>query len=257
MIQKELQLDLFHKGVNQEYPANPEGTKEDPNILRQRLKEVADKFPIVPKELTPNHYPQIKHIRAGDKQSCALETAKLIHRGKILMYGNQHGLIFPFLQHAVERGIVEMPISQVLNIDEHADIAPYTKHFTCHTASWQRYGIDYGFWKTGNSYNWQPERSTATPREDFSPDSYIRSIEADEIDGLSPDVVSIDLDFFNNISPDTDEYQEYIEKIRGLVKRSKCVFVFSSSGWTRFETLSPNTMQRIVKEIQDAFIEGE
>ncbi|PJB10853.1 MAG: hypothetical protein CO120_02705 [Gammaproteobacteria bacterium CG_4_9_14_3_um_filter_38_9] len=142
------------------------------------------------------------------------------------MYGNTHGLIFPFLQRAVETGVVHLPINTVINVDEHADIATYTDLFICHTASWQRYAVDNGFWQIGNSYNWQPTRSTATPRKDFSPESYIKSIEANETDKLSPDVLSIDLDFFNNILPNTSEFNEYIERLKGLVRRSKCILNF-------------------------------
>ncbi len=220
-------------------------------FLHKKLREVAQNMPIEPRELLPNEYPKIK----VGKGRCELETAELIDKKhkRAIMYGDTHGLIFPFLYRAVNAGIIQLPIHTIVNVDEHADIAPYTNSFVCHSASWQRYGVDNHLWQRQQSYNWQPERSTATPNMAYSPALYIKSVGVHDVDALSPEVLSIDMDFFNNIKPGTDKFNLYIEKLKGLVKRAKCVCVFSSSAWTDLERLPRETMQKVVQEIQDTF----
>lgn len=225
----------------------------DNETLVNSLREVAEKYSIDPKELQRDQYPIIE---VEGRKSCLLETAEYIDRKneRALMYGNAHGLIFPFLQRAVEEGIVQLPLKAVFNVDYHADIVLYTDLYIDHTASWQKYGVEKGFWSVKNSYNWQPEKTTAPPTQDRFPDKYIQSVDTNEASHLSPEVLSIDLDFFNNMTPDTDMFDTYISILKKIIKKSKCVFVFSSSGYTKFESLSPETMRQIIQEIQIAFI---
>lgn len=226
----------------------------NPDILKQRLREVVEAYPkdITFREIQQGTYPQIE---TEDRSSCGLETAELIDntKNRALIYGDAHGLIFPFIQRAVEKGMLKVPVGTVVNIDEHADIDSYNDTTLSHTASWQRYGVEQGFWSGINSHNWQPDHSDATRPTQYS--MWLR--DSDNMENLNPDILSIDLDFFNNVHQDSDKFNEYIEKLKGLVSRAKCVFVFSSSGWTKFETLSPETMQKIVQEIQDTFTQEE
>lgn len=220
------------------------------------LQKLAERFPITPRQLAQDEFPEIEsQERFGGPK---LETAYLEDsEGKrLLFYGDGHGLIFPFLNEAVKRGVVQLPLRQVLNLDYHADIATYTEHTVCHTASWQRYGVDKGFWSSSGSYNWQPKHSTAVPRRDFNPEQFIKSIGADQSAVLEPDLLSIDIDFFNNLDPKSPEFSEYLNILKDIIRKSKCIFVFSSSGFTDGK-VKPETLRNVVEEIQNTFLKKD
>jgi len=223
--------------------------------LAVELQKIAERFPVTPRQLTSDQLPVIRpHDRVGPE----LETAYLddVEQKRLLFYGDGHGLLFPFLNKAVKKGIVQLPLRQVLNLDFHADIATYTQHFVSHTASWQRYGVDKGFWGNSSSYNWQPEHSTAKPRRDFTPEQFRQSVSAEQAADLALDLLSIDIDFFNDLDPKNPKFSEYLETLKQIISKSKCVFVFSSSGWTGGK-VTPETLRQIIENIQNTFLKKD
>ncbi len=238
-----------------EYSENFGQEFEPRQELAVELQKLADRFPITPRQLSQGELPKIEpQERVGPK----LETAYLEdpEQKRLLFYGDGHGLIFPFLNEAVKRGLVQLPLRQVLNLDYHADIATYTEHTVSHTASWQRYGVDRGFWDRSGSYSWQPKHSTATPRRDFTPEQFIQSVGTEQSANLEPDLLSIDIDFFNKLDPNDPKFSEYLEVLKNIIRKSKCVFVFSSSGWTGGK-ISPDILRTIVENIQNTFLKED
>lgn len=230
---------------------NFEQSIEPEKALAADLKLIAEKLPFHARELKKDQLPKVQ--QENKYNGPELETAYFVSKDgkKLLYYGNAHGSIFPFLEDAVTKGIIgTLPLRQVLNVDFHADVATYSEHTTCHTASWQKFGVEKGFWSESNSYNWQPEHSTAT-----RPKMYTTAIETDRVLELSPQLLSIDLDFFNDLSLEDPKFSKYLDILKVLVKRADCVSVFSSSGWT-LEKLTQKVVEKIIQEIQNTFTEG-
>ncbi len=193
-----------------------------------------------------------------DKPGCPkLEIAECLdpHKKRILLYGDAHCLIFPFLQRAVEKGILQLPLGPILNVDYHADINTYSASMASHTDSWQRRGVDEGFWRSDCSYNWQPEDSRAQPMRHLDPDRYIRSVSKQQAKELMPEVLSIDLDFLMEMKENCQTLEEHISAVRSLAQRAKCVFVFSSSAWTD-GALIEETFRKVIYEIQSGFLDA-
>lgn len=226
--------------------------------LAAELQKIAERFPITPRQLTPEQLPKIKRYKRDGSELSKLEDAYLedVKQKRLLFYGDTHGLLFPFLNEAVKKGVVQLPLRQVLNLDFHADIATYAHHTTIHAASWQRYGVDRGFWNSSDSYNWQPEHSPFKPLEQFTPKQFIRSINADEASALQPDLLSVDLDFFNNLNPNDPKFSKYLETLKQLISKSKCIFVFSSSGFTK-DKITPETLRQVIENIQNTFLQRD
>lgn len=221
--------------------------------LNRLLQEVAERVPYSFRELEPGQYPTFKTFaRIGPELENAWAFRDLNGVKSAISYGDTHGLMFRCLHEAVQRKIVSLPLRQVLNVDYHADIAPYTSHFVMHTANWQRYGVDKGFWSADTSYNWRPEHSDAEPVQTFSPDRYIRSVTTGEVKNLEPQVLSIDLDFFMGMKRDQKAFQEYLEILKKLECRASLVSVFSSSGWTAGQ-FEPEDFKFLVSSIHDQF----
>ncbi len=237
----------YSENFGQEFEPRPE--------LAVELQRLAERFPITPRQLTQYELPEIE---PGERMGPKLETAYLEkpEQKRLLFYGDGHGLIFPFLNEAVKKKLVSLPLRQVLNLDYHADISTYTEHVVSHTASWQRYGVDRGFWDRTRSYNWQPDHSTATPRCDFSPEQFIQSVDTEQVNGLEPDLLSIDIDFFCDLNQSNPKFSEYLDALKEIISRSKCVFVFSSSGWTGGR-VSPETLKSIVENVQKTFLKED
>ncbi|MCB0333015.1 MAG: hypothetical protein KDD55_05915 [Bdellovibrionales bacterium] len=167
---------------------------------------------------------------------------------KILYLGNAHGLLIPFLSHAIMAGRIEAPLS-IVNADYHADIAEYTPQTSSHTASWQRLGVNLGLWRASDSLNWRPTHSTATPLQSFAPDRYITEVTSDHVLARGQfDVVSLDLDFFMKSPPDLERDLAIILKI---IEVSPVTMMFSSSGWT--DAADSELITRVARTVWDKF----
>lgn len=223
--------------------------------LNEVIKKVSKKSPenLAVSE-TENLLPSMEIRRWRGTDLHILETSELVREGRILMYGNSHGLIFSFLKRAIDKGIIELPIKSILNVDYHADVATYNESDENHYASWQRYGVDKGLWSKDDSYSWQPD-SSELPHSCDDPTPFIRSVNMNEAENLSPDVLSIDLDFFDFAEPENPEFSKFISVLNKLVKCAKCVFIFSSSESAR--TLSPKKIYGIIEPLQASFSERE
>ena len=162
-----------------------------PQPLPVRLAEVAKKQEYKPRKLRKGETPRVL-VRSGG--AIEVEEAALVDRGRGIFYDDSHGLIFPMLEQAKHSGILTVPVDSILNADYHSDIAEYSPQTYSHTASWERYGVGQGFWDRASSYNLRPSNSTAGPY----PSIHVWSNEVDisEAQTLSPQVLSVDLDFF-------------------------------------------------------------
>jgi hypothetical protein len=147
---------------------------------------------------------------------------------RAIYFGNEHGLLIPFLADAVSRELIQVPV-RVTNFDYHADIDTYNSETLDHTASWQRLGCNLGLWRPESCLNVRPSSSSATPRPDLYPIGVISDIVADDLIGFKPsELVSVDLDYFNDTIPS----KENTEQIRRSLNQAQVAMIFSSSGWT-------------------------
>ena len=204
--------------------------------------------------LQSGEYPNVTES-AGSVLESAYYISNKGDNKRGIFYGNSHAMIYPFLDKAVKEGIVELPLNDgILNIDYDADIAEYTQHTIFHEASWQRLGVDNGFWDANKSFNWRPEHSDAIPVRTFNPNRYITSIDTELAKQLAPKVLSIDLDFFNDLQQNTPAFNNYLSIVKGMVRNVKVVMVFSSRAWVQGKQ-SHEQVKRLVEEVTSAFNE--
>jgi hypothetical protein len=161
-------------------------------------------------------------------------------------FADSHAMIFQMLGLSVKSGRVDLPINCIINFDYHSDIAQYNEDLTTlHENSWQRAGVDKGLWKKQQSYNVRPVNSSAKPLNEFNPDKYILDVSLDKVKDLHSDVLSIDLDYFNNMEMESEEYKETLRVICTLAQYSKVIAFFSSSAWTRtLDSLRRNMIEK-------------
>lgn len=226
--------------------------------LNYRLQKCSDQFidingkSISLRELKPGESPKVD-IKHGVYAS--LENAFLIKEHtdgnkECLYFGDAHGAIFSHLNHAVKLGILSLPLNQggILNVDFHSDIAQYGEYTQVHTASWQRFGVEQGFWSANDSFNWQPEESDAVLTHVNDTCNLITPIKTPDVSKLKPQVISVDLDFFNDLDLQDPRFSNYFKILCELIKKSKIVMIFSSSGWVA-KHQKPEQIKFIIEEI--------
>lgn len=206
---------------------------------------------INPRTLNAGELPSI--TRATRTSGPRLEQALVENGDKTLFYDNGHGSIIRYLVDIEKQGKLQLPI-KILNLDFHADIAPYTDEFVEHTASWQRFGVDHDMWDRDHCYQWQPPHSNCPPMKEFTPEKFITPKSTEDLGNVDFDVLSVDLDFMQSL--DTPEIKQYLLLLRTLVKRANHVFVCSSSSWT-IGKIDDVTIEQAVATIQSAFKEEE
>lgn len=231
----------------------------DPNRKLQSLpvilSEVAKRQEYKPRKLRRGKTPKVI-VRSGG--TVEIEETTLTDRGRAIFYGDSHGLIFPMLEQARQAGILSLPVGSILNADYHADIAVYNSGTYVHTTSWERYGVDQGLWDSANAYNFRPSSSTGEPYPALH--AYTNEVTIDEVANLSPQVLSVDLDFFKRMRRGTDEYTEHLAVLKAIARNARIVMVFSSAEWNfDYEksrpTQSKEQIEHIVGELNSAFLE--
>jgi hypothetical protein len=222
--------------------------------LPVRLSEVAKKQEYKPKRLRKDEMPKVL-VRSDD--AIEVEEALLIDKGRGIFFGDSHGLIFPMLEQARQSDILDLPADSICNADYHADIAEYNSNTYSHTTSWERYGVDQGFWSRDNAYNFRPSNSTAVPYHSIH--AYTNEIDINKAQTLTPQILSIDLDFFKKMKIGTKDYQQYLETLKSMAKKARIVMIFSSAEWNfdfvKFQLYqSKIQIENIVTEIYNAFL---
>jgi len=60
----------------------------------------------------------------------------------------------------------------------------------------------------------------------------------------------------NRLPEDPAVLDQYLSMLEPHIEVAKCVFVFSSSGWTRTDVLPKERFEKTIKFIQDKFLES-
>ncbi len=224
---------------------------------RRSLSVIAEMYPFgaenSPRELILGELPKVFHLESGRNK---IETSFYFNersdnskRG--ICYGNDHGLIFPFLAMAVRRGVCNIPVESIVNFDYHADIAPYDENAIAFTANWQRLGVDQQFWTAGNSFNIQPDDSEAPANKNWFPQNYIKSVKAEDVTRLRPTVLSIDLDFYRGMSIEKTIF--YTDILAGLAKKAALVCIFASPEWWNAKDMDGELFLNTIASIHNSF----
>lgn len=157
--------------------------------------------------------------------------------GRVLFFANSHGEIIPQLQIAQDKGIISFPSSisdYDMDLDEltvesdQAERELFDFGITGYFASWISFGTRNQLWDKSTCHNFAPKgyRRPNLTNPDINEHYYTDS------DASPPtQIVSIDLDIFNDQPPEEEE--KILQAIIGKCKTAKLVMVFMSPGHNR------------------------
>ena len=167
---------------------------------------------------------------------------------RILLIGNEHSDIVSFMRILSQiRKDLKPPFS-ITNFDEHTDDSGYYFKDIANgrglNASWQRYFTEIGITNRGISYNVLPSENASqisTFATEMGIGQYSNSVHPQT---YRPQILSVDLDFFNHIKLHDDPGKLTVKMITDLSEKSEVTMVFFSP------TFSTNKSGReIVKKV--------
>ncbi len=206
----------------------PDSSELQREVLNGELSEVASKVEWCPRNLSLGDMPQFIQSSTGWVE---LEETKLVKNGRAFYSGDSHGLIFPMLDLSRKEGLIVLPVDGgIVNVDYHVDVAEYTSQTSNHSATWERFGVVKGFWSRKNAYNFRPHNSGFSHLVPIIP-NFSNPIDVHKARSIVPEVLSVDLDFFNDLKVGNSDYQEYLDVVKNMAKAASLVMVFSSSAF--------------------------